>query len=87
MQWYKVGIVVNGVFGHARGLYLGRRVKQIYVVLAILKDLLTRPRKRSERSERSGSQMMVRDVLLLHDTNVAADYYGTPRCHFIIFAD
>ena len=74
-----MGIVVKGVFGHARGLYLGRRVKQIYVVLAILKDLLTGPRKRSERSERSGSQMMVRDVLLLHDTNVAADYYGTPR--------
>ena len=41
VQWYKVGIVVNGVFGHARGLYLGRRVKQIYVVLAILKDLMT----------------------------------------------
>ena len=41
VQWYTVGIIVKGVFRHARVLYLGRRVKQIYVVLAILKDLLT----------------------------------------------
>ena len=79
MPGYRLGVAIKGVFRHARGLYVGRRVMQIYVVLAILKDLMTGPRKRSERSERSGSQMMVRDVLLLHDTNVAADYYGTPR--------
>ena len=45
MPGYRLGVAIKGVFRHARGLYLGCRVKQIYVVLAILKDLLTGPRK------------------------------------------
>ncbi len=89
MQWYKVDSVVciKGVFGHARGLYLGRRVKHISCFSDFERSFDWTSRKRAERSERSGSQMMVRDVLLLHDTNVAADFYGTPQCHSIIFAD
>ena len=45
MSWYRLGVAIKGVFRLARVLYVGRRVKQIYVVLAILKDLLTRPAK------------------------------------------